>query len=427
MADPAVAHDAYVIVGAGVFGSSIALHLIREYPSAHIVLIDRAPFPSQVGASWDWNKVIRADYTNPLYVRLALEAMEHWRADPLYEPFYHQSGLAWVDNKDLARTIVDNYDKLGASEKTRLITPDEARGLWGGVHSDANYYDSTEVFLNESSGWADAAKTLTKVIETAVAAGVKYVVAEAKEIVFDEQGSTVGIRTAKGELLSASHVILATGATTAKLLADSAPQRKEMQADGRVIAAAICEGMVTLSDEDAAYFRQGPCFLCELGYTQGGSMPPTSDNQLKIYRDQSFTNTVYHEASGQHISIPPESTDYGQWELSPLMKEEVSLVFKGIFGKKAENWEFHNYRVCWDAITPSQDLIICEHPHSKNLYLATGGSFHSWKFLPIIGKYVVQLLKGTLDADLVETWAWDRESSGSAHKGVIPTREMRDV
>ncbi|KAK0715426.1 hypothetical protein B0H67DRAFT_683653 [Lasiosphaeris hirsuta] len=72
-----------------------------------------------------------------------------------------------------------------------------------------------------------------------------------------------------------------------------------------LFTAAICEGMATLNDADAAYFRQGPCFL-------GGSIPPTSDNQLKVYRDQSFTNTVYHEASTQHISVSPGSADYGQ-------------------------------------------------------------------------------------------------------------------
>lgn len=79
----------------------------------------------------------------------------------------------------------------------------------------------------------------------------------------------------------------------------------------------------------------------------GGNLPPNSDNQLKVYRDESFTNTIHHEASGQDISAPPDRADYGQWELSPGMKEEVRLVFKGIFGKEAADWKLHNYRICW--------------------------------------------------------------------------------
>jgi sarcosine oxidase/L-pipecolate oxidase len=80
-----------------------------------------------------------------------------------------------------------------------------------------------------------------------------------------------------------------------------------------------------------------------------------------------------------------------------------------------------------DAITPSQDLIIGEHPHSKHLYIASGGSFHSWKFLPIIGKYAVQMTEGTLSPELAKVWAWDREDKGSAHERLLPHREMKDV
>jgi len=276
MADHGKRDDTYVIVGAGVFGASTALHLIRKYPSADVILVDRSPFPSEVGASWDWNKVIRADYTSKLYMKLALEAMELWRSDSLYRPFYHESGLAWVDQSDLPRTIIDNYHDLNSTEKFRLVTPDEARRLWGGIHADADYHDVSEVFVNESSGWAEATKALTKVIETAVAAGVKYVVAEVKEVLFDDLGSTVGVRTQTHDVLSASHVILATGAMTAKLLADSAPHRKEIQVDGRVVAAAICEGMATLSDADAERFCQGPCFVSELDSAPGKCLSDTN-------------------------------------------------------------------------------------------------------------------------------------------------------
>ena len=69
-----------VIVRAGAFSSPIALYLIRKYLSAYIVLVDRSPFPSQVGSERYGkgirNKVIRTDYTNQLHMKLAPEAME---------------------------------------------------------------------------------------------------------------------------------------------------------------------------------------------------------------------------------------------------------------------------------------------------------------------------------------------------------------
>ena len=59
--------------------------------------------------------------------------------------------------------------------------------------------------------------------------------------------------------------------------------------------------------------------------------------------------------------------------------------------------------------------------------MVTGGSFHGWKFLPTIGKYVVQMVEGDLDPELAKSWAWDRDNNGSAHEGLFPRREMKDV
>jgi len=58
-----------------------------------------------------------------------------------------------------------------------------------------------------------------------------------------------------------------------------------------------------------------------------------------------------------------------------------------------------------DAVTPNQDFIISPHPHSKNLYIAGGGSFYGWKFLANIGSYVVEMLEGKLDAEKAQKWA----------------------
>jgi sarcosine oxidase / L-pipecolate oxidase len=80
-----------------------------------------------------------------------------------------------------------------------------------------------------------------------------------------------------------------------------------------------------------------------------------------------------------------------------------------------------------DSITPNQDWIISPHPRCKNLYIATGGSFHAWKFLPIIGKYVVQMIQGRLDEEIAGRWAWDRGRDGAANAVYIPMRDLKDI
>lgn len=264
MTNPTSRDDTYIIVGAGVFGTSVALHLIRQYPTADIVLIDRSPFLHEAGASWDWSKIIRADYTQPVYMELALEALEIWRTDPLYTTYYHQSGLVWADPTDRPKTIRENYERLNATEKTRMSNPDEIKQLWGGVYSDTNYTNVADILVNESSAWVEATNALRQVTQAAEDAGVKYVASDVRKVVFNDDGAATGVQISDGTVLSARHVLLAAGAYTPKLLLDSAPERKEIHADHRMIAAAICEGSVALNDEDAEYFRQGPVYVNEV-------------------------------------------------------------------------------------------------------------------------------------------------------------------
>lgn len=80
-----------------------------------------------------------------------------------------------------------------------------------------------------------------------------------------------------------------------------------------------------------------------------------------------------------------------------------------------------------DAVTPDQDWVITPHPKCGNLYVATAGSFHGWKFLPIIGSYVTRMLHGKLDEEQTRRWAWDRQTRGSACPMYIPTRDLKDL
>ncbi|KAH8655535.1 FAD dependent oxidoreductase [Xylariales sp. PMI_506] len=426
----------YVIVGAGAFGASTAYHLIQKYPEADVILIDRGSYPHPAAASWDVNKVVRADYTNPLYMDLALESMRYWTTDPLYELYYHASGIAWLGGAGSIKLIVDNYRSLGASESYRLTNPEEIKTLWGGIHSETHYDGVGDILINESGGWVEATNVLEKVINTAIEAGVKYSIAHIKEVVLSEDGAAVGVRAENGDFFSAQHVILATGSYTAMLLCNSAPLREEVHAGHRLVAAGICTASVELNSEDARDLGHGPVFVHSIEDISGmssecGAIPPNSNDKsggrIKVYREQSFTNMFSNEDIEKHISVPPNGLDYDQRKLSSGMMAELRTTLEGIYGERSKNWSLVDGRICWDAITPTQDPIISGHSHVKNLFIVTGGSFHCFKFLPIIGKYVVQLLDDTLGLELVNIWSWDREGDGSAHKGLLPRRDMKDV
>lgn len=76
-----------------------------------------------------------------------------------------------------------------------------------------------------------------------------------------------------------------------------------------------------------------------------------------------------------------------------------------VFPELAER-PFCYTRLCWDADTSDRHLLITPHPAHADLFLAGGGSAHSFKFLPVLGKYIVDMLEGTLKTDHAVAWRW---------------------
>jgi glycine/D-amino acid oxidase-like deaminating enzyme len=80
-----------------------------------------------------------------------------------------------------------------------------------------------------------------------------------------------------------------------------------------------------------------------------------------------------------------------------------------------------------DAFTTSSDFIISPHTAAKGLYVATCGNFHGWKFFPVLGKYIISMLEGTLEPELCEKWGWDRDRPDPKHFADWPRHDMKDM
>ncbi len=271
----------YLIIGAGVFGVSTAYHLIKKYPEASVTLVDRDAYDadSRVAASWDWNKVVRADYDDIVYCQLGIEAQDVFRSDPLWKPYFHETGIYWMCRSEYAQDVIDNYKKLGRKAELSAVPVEEARKLYGGLFEEADYAGVKEVLVNKTSGWAAAGDCLRAVTRKVLELGVRYVTAEVATLQFDGRGRCSGLKTASGESLKASHVILATGAFTPKLLELSAKSSglKDLPAGPRILAGGITTGMTKLDDKSYESFAAMPVgvqgYTAETGTVSSGCMP----------------------------------------------------------------------------------------------------------------------------------------------------------
>ena len=112
-------------------------------------------------------------------------------------------------------------------------------------------------------------------------------------------------------------------------------------------------------------------------------------------------------------------------EWSRLQDGEAPYLLVSHHGTRWEHLQHtdHHHR---DAFTTSSDFIISPHAAAKGLYIATGGNFHGFKFFPVLGKYIVDMLEGGLSPELMNKWAWDRERPDPCLFADYPRHEMND-
>ncbi|KAL1886833.1 hypothetical protein Plec18167_000768 [Paecilomyces lecythidis] len=424
-----------LIVGAGIFGVSTAYHLAQQqhHDPSKITVLDRAPAPSTSAASTDINKIVRADYSKPFYVDLAYEAMDAWNTLPFFREanVYHQTGWIMMDEKgsDLALRIRQNFRDSNREDVSADLTEEEVRRKWGGLLAEMDAQEYGSYYWNPSAGWADAAKAVEVMMRAATELGVKYEVGEAARIVY-EDGAVKGVETKNGRRYMADKVLLATGAWTSQLMStieDELNIPEVERVENQVTAAGVCVAHFQLSPEEAAIYRQLPVLIFG---AKGEVLPPTDRDVFKFTNATSFRNTITTK-TGHKISVPPEQ----EQDIVPLklQEESIKLVRDRIPQILEKGRKIDYYRMCWDGITPNQSQLLTRHPDTRlsNLYFAVGGSFHSWKFLPTIGKYVVNVLDGVGNGSEKDAvWSWKNPSSlaeRGAHEKVVPRRELRDL
>lgn len=261
--------SSYIIVGAGVFGVSTAYHLKKQIPSASVTLIDRTDPPCPIAASHDINKIVRADYEDIFYCSLGLETLHAWKTDPFFNQWFHPAGLLTVtDGKSrLIEKILENLEKLDAKSGADSFTPREISAKFDGMFSDMRLRPDDKLF-NGSAGIAEAEKALSATIQACMHLGVQYVAAPVSRLIINDKVCE-GVQTDDGRTLSAENIILSTGAATAKLIADSAPQQAELQVGPRITARAVCCAAVQLDEQQVRKFKKVPAVAHHAGGTQG--------------------------------------------------------------------------------------------------------------------------------------------------------------
>ena len=268
----------FLVLGAGIFGTSTAYYLSKQHPQSSITIIDRHPIPisdagavdAGLGASYDVNKIVRADYSVPFYMNLAHEAIDVWASWDLTKKYYHRSGWIALGEKgsDLAARIRKNFKTCGREDVTSDVSFDEAKQRWNGVLQDMSTDEIESAYFNPSAGWAEADKAVAAMLSEAIETSegrVKYRRGEVAEIILHENGEGVkGVTLVNGNTIHAGKVILATGAWTSKVMSPL-EDRLSIAEEGRVESQVKAAGVVAmhwkLSVDQAEKYSQMPVII----------------------------------------------------------------------------------------------------------------------------------------------------------------------
>lgn len=392
-----------LIVGSGVFGMGTAYALTQrlEYQTTNITLLDRLDFPAADASSIDSSRIVRADYDTYHYSALCMEALEKWRGDWGAEGRYHQSGLAiLIDEnaldggrkKQMQNDMQANLQKLGLKVGKRedggQVTVLEDEKAVKAIAPSLPGAAGQTGYVNWTSGWANAEEGMRYLYQKIVATGrVEIRRAEIKGLIFDEDGSSVsGVELDDGQQVKADLTMLATGAWTPRLI----DLRGVASASGQVLA------YLDITDEEQEALAHNPTVL---NASTGMFLIPPHNNVLKIARHgygyANFKSIPYPEKphSGEtiEVSLPRTKQDDPDMQI-PKEGQDACRQFLGQVLPQMKDRAWTHTRVCWYTDTPTGEWLIDYHPKYQNLFVATGGSGHAYKFVPIIGDRIADVM-----------------------------------
>ena len=143
---------------------------------------------------------------------------------------------------------------------------------------------------------------------------------------------------------------------------------------------------------------------------EGGtySFPRDENGVVKVgYRGVKFTNPQL-QADGRIRSVPVTRWTPASTRQLPLAAgQQIKSVMKQFI---PEILPYHTKtRLCWYTDTFDNHFVIDFVPEKAGLMVATGGSGHGFKFLPIIGRYVVDKIEG-MPTKQLEMWRWRKRA-----------------
>jgi sarcosine oxidase len=349
-----------VVVGAGVFGASLAHRLAGD--GWDVTLVEAAEPGHAAATSGGESRLVRFSHgADAWYAASARRARELWRdlEREAGEKLLVEAGLVWFARAEGGWESDSEATLRGLGVPVERLEPDAARSLFPDLRTD----DLAFALLEPDAGIVRAARATRVLAERAVARGARLVRARAAP------GADGSVALPDGRTLDADAVVWACGPWLATLfpgLLDLRVTRQEI-----VFFEAAPEWALGRTpawvDYDGSFYGHGPLD------GHGAKVSPDAEG-------------------------PPWDPDAPDREPSgaaeAAARPYLAARFPSLAGARVSG-----AAVCQYELTADTHFVCAPHPEHPRTWLLGGGSGHGFKHGPALAEHVARLLRGEAQPD----------------------------
>jgi len=367
-----------IVAGVGGMGSAALFHLARR--GLRVLGIDPHGIAHDRGSSHGQTRIIRKAYfEHPAYVPLVERAYAGWSeleslsGEQLFQP----TGLLTVGRPDgpVVQGTRRSANEHGLSIES--LDGDELRHRFGLLRGDADMIGLWE----PEAGFLHVEACVRTFIDQAVRYGATLALGESVDR-WETSAGGVAVTAGRGRY-QADRLVVCAGPWTARLV------------PGLGIPIAVRRKVMMWFDAPDDRYRLDHgfpvfCFDTAEGFYYG--YPALADGLLKVAR----------HTGGQPVDHPSRIDRSLQLEDRMEVVEFMRRHLPGV-GR-----DVRDYSVCMYSMTPDEHFIVDRLPSAPHVIVAAGFSGHGFKFAPVIGSALADLVEHGRTLEPIGLFSADR-------------------
>jgi sarcosine oxidase len=364
-------HDKFdvIVVGTGTMGVSACLYLAQR--GLEVLGIDQFDIPNDQASHSGYTRIIRkAYYEHPDYVPLLIRSYQLWKEleHQTGTKLYHETGILYLGEE--SSTVLQ-----GCLESSRLYQiPVETwtRAKTVDKFPQFHYPENWISLWEPEAGYLNVNESIHSFYHTALQLGAHFHTNE-KVLEWKQNEQGIEVRTNKGTY-HADKLIFTSGAWTPDHLPSfDLPLKVTRQM------------LAWLNMNDVEYYSspQFPCWF--IHDPEKGMYYGFPDAVLKNQGEPPGIKIGLH-VRGEITAPSAIERTIGKQD------EEIVTYFCDHYFPQAKEVQ-KNYKTCMYTNTPDEDFILDYLPNTnQRVVLACGFSGHGFKFAPVIGELLSQMV-----------------------------------